>query len=232
MEENRLCVYNGDLTGRLLAINADKWTREELANVISIGEKLLNISFHDKFKDELLTTCFESVYIVQEACRLCCMAENVYATQEKWREIGENLACADIVSSVVNQQSGRFNSFLTQFSDGFQATALEMHKWLLYPILTGSLENIEKGTRQDEIRSILHSVHPKGSDLNSGNVTQSLQSVSSLQIKKDIKPIVLDYDQTNLRLRIVDKSFLIWLSKQDRMLLLDLVGLPYPPQPQ
>lgn len=30
LEENRLSVYNGDLMGRLLPINADKWMREEL----------------------------------------------------------------------------------------------------------------------------------------------------------------------------------------------------------
>ncbi|TOB33857.1 hypothetical protein, partial [Vibrio parahaemolyticus] len=79
---------------------------------------------------------------------------------------------------------------------------------------------------QAEIRNKLQEVHPRGPELNSGNVTQSLQSSTSLQIKKDIKPMVLDYDQTNLRLNIVDKSFQIWLSRQDRNELLDLVGLP------
>jgi len=56
LEENRLSVYNGDLTGRLLPINADKWTRDELKEVIASGEALLNISFHDDFKIELVNT--------------------------------------------------------------------------------------------------------------------------------------------------------------------------------
>lgn len=226
LEENRLCVYNGDLTGRLLAINADRWTEGELGLVVELGEKLLNIKFDEDFKDELLKSCYESVYIVQEACYRCCLDNNVLVTQKKLEVIGNGPVCKDIVSQVVNQQGGRFNSFLTQFSEGFQDTALEMHKWLLYPILTSPLKQVEEGFRQSEIRLILHSVHPKGPDLNSGNVTQSLQSTLSLQIKKDIKPIVLDYDQTNLRLNIVDKSFLIWLSKQDRNELLELIGLP------
>ena len=51
-----------------------------------------------------------------------------------------------------------------------------------------------------------------GEELNPGNITQALQSTASLQVKKDIKPIILDYDQTNVRLNVVDKSFfLIWL---------------------
>lgn len=226
LEENRLSVYNGDLTGRLLPINADKWKIDELKKVISIGENLLNISFHPSFKNELLSSCYESVYIVQEACHQCCQKENVYSTQQPFREIGETVSCSDIIDNVVNQQGGRFNSFLTQFSEGFQDTTLEMHKWLLYPILTADIEALEKGFKQSEIRNILQSKHPRGTELNSGNVTQSLQSVASLQTKKDIKPIILDYNQTNLRLNIVDKSFLIWLSRQNRDDLLELVGLP------
>jgi hypothetical protein len=54
----------------------------------------------------------------------------------------------------------------------------------------------------------------------------ALQSVGSLQVKKDIKPIVLDYDQTNLRLNVVDRSFLIWLDNQSTLELLELAGLP------
>lgn len=228
LEENRLSVYNGDLTGRLLPINADKWERKELEDVISTGEALLNISFAKSFVDELLNSCYDSVYIVQESCHQCCLDEGVNRTQQEFREIGAGIDCSRIVSKVVNQQSGRFNSFLTHFSDGFQDTVLEMHKWLLYPFLTADISLVEDGFKQSEIRATLQSVHPRNSELNSGNVTQSLQSTTSLQIKKDIKPIVLDYDQTSLRLRIVDKSFQIWLSKQDRKQLMDLVGLPRP----
>ena len=39
-------------------------------------------------------------------------------------------------------------------------------------------------------------------------------------------PIILDYDQTNLRLNVVDRGFLIWLANQDRNELLDLADLP------
>lgn len=229
LEENRLSVYNGDLTGRLLPINADKWSREELEQVISDGEALLNVSFANEFKNELLDSCYESVYMVQETCHQCCLQEGVYKTQQEQREIGSDVNCSDLMDRVVNQQGGRFNSFLTQFAEGFQDTTLEMHKWLLYPVLTSDIAHIEKGFRQSEIRNILQSVHPRRAELNSGNVTQSLQSTTSLQIKKDIKPMVLDYDQTNLRLNIVDKSFQIWLSRQDRNELLDLVGLPEMP---
>lgn len=69
-------------------------------------------------------------------------------------------------------------------------------------------------------------VHPEKADLNPGNLTQALSSAASLKVKKDIKPIVLDYDHTRRRLHVVDRGFLIWLANQDRGELLDGVGLP------
>jgi hypothetical protein len=68
LEENRLIVYNGDLAGRVVAVDADKWRSAELDEVITIGAALLNVEFTDEFKRQLLAESFESVYIVQEAC--------------------------------------------------------------------------------------------------------------------------------------------------------------------
>lgn len=225
LEENRLSVYNGDLTGRVLSIDADKWEADELNRVIVNGATLLNVKFSDQFLEGLLDSCFQSVHVVQEACHRCCISSGVYKTQDKTVVIGEGLDAKEVVKEVVNQQSGRFNSFITQFADGFQATELEMHRWLLHPVLTGATDELGRGLRQKDIRDHLRKHHPRAKSLNQGNVTQALQSVAALQIKKEIKPMVLDYDQTNLRLNVVDRSFLIWLDNQDRADLLAIAEL-------
>ena len=226
LEENRLTVYNGDLTGRIISINADKWEVEELKTVIQSGEKLLNIKFSDEFISEVIKECYGSVYILQEACYKCCIKYGVNSTASALMEIGNKNDANDFISEVVSQQTGRFNSFITQFSDGFQTTALEMYKWLLCPILVSSIEDLSRGIRYSEITKILRDFHPQKGQLNPGNITQALQACAALQVKKELKPIVLDYDQTNLRLRVVDSGFLIWLNKQDRKELLELAGLP------
>jgi hypothetical protein len=226
LEENRLTVYNGDLTGRITSINADKWEEPELRAVISKGESLLNISFDPKFVNDLILNCAGSVYIVQEACYQCCINSGIYHTQKVRADIGLGQSAGQIVSLVVSQQTGRFNSFITQFADGFQSTTLEMYKWLLYPVITASANELKAGLKYSYIRESLSRSHPQGAELNPGNITQALQSTAALQVKKEVKPIVLDYDQTNLRLRVVDSSFLIWLDKQDRIELLSLAGLP------
>lgn len=227
LEENRLSVYNGDLTGRVISINADKWEEFELLEVIASGESLLGIVFCNEFKSALVSQSAGSVYIVQEACNECCKENGIYQTQGAQRtHVGQNTNVSELVGRVVNQQSGRFNSFLLQFSDGFQTTKLAMPRWLLFCVLTSEISKLQTGLRQSEVRDILKQNHPEGKELNSGNVTQALQSVSTLQISKDIKPTILDYDQTNLRLHVVDRSFLIWLEKQDRNELLERIELP------
>lgn len=232
LEENRLTVYNGDLTGRVFSINADCWADEELARVISCGEKMLNIKFSKEFVDELFLNCFGSVYIVQETCFQCCKKYGIRETQtpperdEDTITIGNAIDADELVDEVVSQQTGRFHSFISQFADGFQSTALEMYKWLLLPVLTASVKDLQNGLKLNDIRKCLEANHPHKTDLNTGNITQALKFCASLQVSKEIKPLILDYDQTNLRLRVVDSGFLIWLNKQDRKQLLELAGLP------
>lgn len=227
LEEGRLIVYNGDLTGRIVGINADKWSKDELWEVISVGERLLNISFAQSFKEELVAKCLDSVYIVQEACYQACLANNINFTQSVQKiDVSPVASVDDLIKFVVNQQTGRYNAFITLFASGFQETTLQMYKWLLYPILTAEVSVLERGLTYRYMRDLLRQHHPEGAALNIGNLTQALQSVASLQVKKDIKPIVLDYDQTNLKLNIVDKGFLIWLANQDRKELLELADLP------
>lgn len=226
LEESRLIVYNGDLTGRIIGVNADKWSRAELEEVITDGESLLNIKFAEAFRNSVIDYCFENVYIVQEACYQACIQSDINFTQDKLVSVGEMLDAKSIIREVVNQQTGRYNSFITQFAAGFQDTTLQMYRWLLYPILIGATKDLERGLSYRDMREILRAHHPEGKSLNLGNLTQALQATASLQVKKDIKPIILDYDQTNLRLNVVDRGFLIWLDNQDRKELLELAELP------
>jgi hypothetical protein len=227
LEEGRLTVYNGDLTGRIVGVNADRWSKEELHEVIAVGEKLLNIAFAQSFKEAVIAGCLDSVYIVQEACYQACLKKGVNFTQKQYlQDLGADLDAQSLIREVVNQQTGRYNSFITLFAGGFQETALQMYKWLLYPVLSSDAGTLEQGLTYRYMRDVLRQHHPEGQALNIGNLTQALQSAASLQVKKDIKPIVLDYDQTNLKLNVVDRGFLIWLANQNRKDLLELADLP------
>jgi hypothetical protein len=78
-----LIQFNGDLTERVIAVNADAWSKDQLACVIEEGEKLLNIEFDAKFKAAVIDGCFESVSVVQVACHKVCDEAGVSATREE-----------------------------------------------------------------------------------------------------------------------------------------------------
>jgi hypothetical protein len=225
-EENRLIVYNGDLAGRVISVDADAWSPDDLRKVIDAGEALLNLRFPPAFKAQLIADSLSSVYVVQECCYKACKLHNVHETKEELFEFPETLDAQKLVAEVIQEQSARYSSFLTNFAGGFQDTQLEMYKWLLYPVLTSSAQELADGLSYRFIRNRIESKHPQRNNLNPGNLTQALQSVPALQAKKNIKPFVLDYDRSNLRLSVVDKGFLIWLAAQDRKQLLEILDLP------
>lgn len=226
LEDNRLTVYNGDLTGRVLSIDADKWTDDELLDVIKAGEELLNVNFDPTFKKTLVEACYGGVYLVQEACYRACVESKVFETSPQPIEVGMDLHPEKIIKQVVNDESGRYRSFLTQFALGFEDTTLSMYKWLLYPVITSDVKELEKGLSFRVIRQKIQAKHPRGTELNAANVLNALNYSASLQVKKNVRPLILDYDESNSQLRVVDRGFLIWLSMQDRDALLELVDLP------
>jgi hypothetical protein len=225
-EENRLIVYNGDLAGRVIAVDADAWTAADLQKVIEAGEQLLNVQFPATFKAQLIADSLNSVYVVQECCYKACKLYGVHSTKDQLLYLPGSLDAKKLVAEVVQEQSARYSSFVTNFGAGFGETQLEMYKWILYPILTSTVDELKEGLTFRQIRNRIESRHPQGTSLNPGNLTQALQSVPALQAKKNIKPFVLDYDRSNLRLSVVDKGFLIWLAAQDRKQLLEMIGLP------
>jgi hypothetical protein len=225
LEENRLTQFNGDLVGRVIDVNADSWTSEELRNVINLGADLLNVSFDELFVATLLDACHGSVYLVQEACRRVCEQDGVFKTATTPQTVGTGHDAGDVVARVVNESSGRYRGFLYRFAEGFRETELEMYKWILLPILEVEERVLEHGIPIGTIRELLADRHPRGENLNAGSLSQALGSIVSLQSKLDVRPTILDYDATSSRLRIVDRSFAVWLVTQDRAELANSLGL-------
>jgi hypothetical protein len=176
-------------------------------------------------KKNLIKNCFDSVYIVQDSCYRVCEIEEVMFAPESPMTLGEGVSARGVIKDVVSEQSARYNSFLTNFAAGFQETRLQMYAYILLTVLNASIEDLESGLSFRYIRNAVIERHPDGTALNTGNLTQALRSTASLQVMKRVQPIVLDYDQTNLRLNVVDRGFLVWLGYQEREALLDLAGI-------
>lgn len=225
LDENKLVIYNGDLTGRIIPVNADTWKPAELCQVVKNGAGMLNIVFDEKFVNELVEESLGNVYYVQEACHRVCDMANVQQTQKEAVVIGTGISAKSIIRDIVQEQSGRYSTFITNYGHGFQDTALEMHKWILSLLFNAKQEELINGLSYRSIRERLGKIHPRGKELNAGNVTQALKSVVSLQLAKSIQPIILDYDESNLILHIVDRGFIVWLNVQEKADLMAMIGL-------
>ncbi len=181
-EQNRLITYNGDLTERVFSVDVDAWRPEALAAAISSGEPLLNVKFRGVFKDELIENCHGSIHIVQEACRRCCRAAKVFQTQENLVELGKSGEARKLIKAVVDENTPRYLAVLRGFAEGFKATHLEVHKWIIYAILNFENEHLERGIRLRDMSKAIKAVHPKGSGLNNGNIIQALKTVPTFSL--------------------------------------------------
>lgn len=216
LEQNRLTLLNGDLAGRVYSIDADKWTDSQLNQVMIKGEKLLNIKFSKETREEILKWSIGSVFILQELCQKICFEGGIEVTKDELTDVSTNSSVFDLTENIINQQTGRYNSFLQAFYYGFQENELKMHRWILYPILSATTEELLAGLNYRTIKEKIISKHPRSEELNLGNLTTALRSTHSLQIKKNIKPNIVDFDQTNSILSIVDRGFIAWLIFQSQ----------------
>jgi hypothetical protein len=54
---------------------------------------------------------------------------------------------AELIKVAVDAHSGRYTAFVINFALGFQTSQLEMFKWLLWPVLTADVEELERGLK-------------------------------------------------------------------------------------
>ena len=224
-EKNRLIYYNGDLTNRVASIDVDIWPDASLLKVLTNGETILNVEFDDTTKRSLIEHSANSVSLLQEACYRICEQEGISATQSTKRVVGKDCDIPLLMKTIVDDQGGRYAAFISNFAEGFQQTEYDMYRWLIFVVLSVPLTELETGIRRNVFSTKIKSRHSAGNQLNEGNITQALQSAASLQVTKNIRPIIIDYDQTTRVLNVVDRSFLVWLKYQDRKQLLSEMGI-------
>lgn len=222
LEANRLTLYNGDLSGRLAIINADRWDESDLSKVISVGEQLLNVAFSDEVRKAIVNGCQSNVGLLQEVVYRICEKYKVWQTQEKKREVG-TVNDVDIMLKVVSEeQASRYRNFLSRFAEGLGQTQLEIYKWVLYAVINSTSYELRRGVRPNVLFQRIKAVHPSNT-LQQMNILQALDRVQKVQFNHKLQPLVLDY--SNGELLVVDVNFIVFLQTHTKEELLEYVGL-------
>jgi len=225
MEQNRLALYNGDLTNRVIPINADIWTGDELIAVIRAGESLLNIKIREDAVRAIISASHSNIGLVQEICWNLCENSEIYETQNELKEIGTIEQVDNIVKNISHTQSGRYRNFISDFSEGFQQTPNELHKWIMAIIICHPVANLKVGMLQSELFRLICRTHKNANKLKLSHVVQALRTTSRLQQKKHVQPVILDYNANESRLKVVDSGFLLFLEREDTADLLDVMKM-------
>lgn len=216
LEEDRLTVHNGDLTGRVISINADLWTAEDLDELFYNSESLLNISFSDTFKNDVKDNCNGSVFLVQQLCHKACKILDITSTCVSTVTVGSDFDIKSEIKTILDSQNSRYLKFITEFSAGFDQTELELYKWILFAIITVEISVLEKGFAAAAIRRTITTKHPQRSNVSHKKLIQALRKSVDLQVKSRIQPIVFEFDANTTRIKVVDRSFILWLSHQNK----------------
>ena len=89
-EANRLVQFNGDLLDRITEIPVEPWEKSDFLKVIKKGESLLNVDF-TKVEEQLINESFDSIGVIQEICKNCCIEAGVTSTSASTVEITEDM---------------------------------------------------------------------------------------------------------------------------------------------
>jgi hypothetical protein len=230
LDNNRLVVLNGNLGSRLISINVDDWDVESLMQVIDTGADLLNIEFERKLKEEIIDESFDNVNFVQEICNKICEKFRISSTQEldsdgKRFYISSNFDVKEISKNVINQYSGRYTGFITQFSEGFDKDKLDLYKWIVFSILDSEVKYLQDGLKTKDITKKIRKSHSKPKKITKEKIRNTLAKSVRLQTLKEVTPLIIDFNKSEDKLTIIDKEFFIWLSYQNKEHLISSLDL-------
>jgi (2Fe-2S) ferredoxin len=210
---DKLQTYNGDLIGRIVCINADKWSDSELAKVISKGADLLNVEFEGEVSNSIVRHARGSVHLVQEICLRICEMEGVLRTSATRQSLGRFADINRIAKDVVQGYTDRYEGILRGVAAAARADPERMEAWCLRAAIKHAIF-LEGGLSVDVVKNFVSEHHPRGNQFRKPRITAGIRALVATQLKLGVRPIVLDFDANSGLLKCVDRGLLLWLEHQ------------------
>ncbi|NVN61882.1 hypothetical protein FGL97_01275 [Pseudomonas putida] len=230
-EANRLVQFNGDLLDRVTEVPVEPWLKEDFIKVIEKGSKLLNVDFTE-IQDNLIECSFDSVGVVQELCKQCCIAAGIQSTATTLTTISEE-HLQSALRTKAGEYGGRHVRNFESFVDITRKTSNQSGKpslafpyYFIHILLTAELDNIEQGLSRSSLLERIRRVHHRPDDVRSGDLGAFLHNLTQHQISKRIQPPFVDYDRGSKLLKIIDSSLYFFLRHCDRQAILG--DIPHP----
>lgn len=227
-ERNRLLQYNGDLADRLIEIPVEPWKKEDLFKIINIGEVLLNVDLTN-IKEHLIEACFDSVGVFQELCKESCFAKGVRETSvELVAVLMEDLDFA--IKRKLEDYSSRhlraLETFVQQEAKSSDEIPLYMRYYLVRVIFEMPFDLVVEGLKRKHIQEKIQGMHHRPDDVRASDTGYLVKTLVKKQIENNIKPPILDFDQSTNSVKIIDSTFYFFLRNCDREEVLSNIPAP------
>lgn len=230
-EANRLIQFNGDLLDRITEVPVEPWETNDFHRVIQKGSDMLNVDFTD-VEEQLISDSFDSIGVVQEICKLCCIDAGVNETGEEVVQISQNNLDSALRQKAEEYGVRHIRNF-EAFVDIARKTSNQSGKpSLAFPyyfiklLLTHNFEEIEKGLSRATLLEEIRKIHHRPDDVRSGDLGAFLHNITQHQINKKIQPPFVDYDRGGKILKIIDSSLYFFLKHCDRDEILGDIPIP------
>lgn len=230
-EANRLVQFNGDLLDRITEVPVEPWDEIDFRRVVKKGSELLNVDF-SAVESRLISDSFDSVGVVQEICKLCCISAGVHSTSEYKVEISEEhleSALAKKANDYGVRHVRNFESFVdirVRTSSQSGKPSLAFPYYFIKLLLTQDFEEIQKGLSRANLLEEIRRIHHRPEDVRSGDLGQFLHNITQHQISKKIQPPFVDYDRAGKIMKIIDSSLYFFLKHCDREEILEDIPNP------
>lgn len=230
-EANRLIQFNGDLLDRVSEVPVEPWAKIDFERVIEKGSQLLNVDFSD-VKDQLISDSFDSIGVVQEICKHCCL--NAGVTETKINTVKITQANLDDALKKKAEEYGvrhirNFEAFVDiarRTSNQSGELSLAFPYYLIKLLLSHSFKDIERGLSRGALLDEIRKIHHRPNDVRSGDLGAFLHGITQHQINKKIQPPFVDYDRGGKILKIIDSSLYFFLKHCDRDAILEDIPNP------
>jgi len=205
-EQNLLCSYNGDLSGRIEDIDV-AWSDIELERVLGNGENALNVAFESNIRNQMRIDANGNVGLVQRLAEKYCLECSVFETSIEPIILDDITALNRCRQAICSQESQRYRQFSDAVSRGFEESDLKVYFHIVRVAIEASDEELMRGLNR---KIILERVNRYEAKARLSDLSAALNRLNRLQQNRSISPLVISFNPESRKLLLVDRELLFY----------------------
>lgn len=203
-QADQVFIENRDLVGRLKELKAGNFNKEQVLEIITLGENKLNIRFSEKIKNAIFEESSGNAALVQDIAKHICVLSRIFSRQEQLTDISDNELLTNACLTIASSSEQVYRKFCDDIAKGGRSDgSSNKYKWFLKLIKEKNIPIT--GMLNTEVYRLITELGHAG--ITQTSVTQGLQYTNTLQKKRNINPPVMEYDEDKSRLYLLDPYF-------------------------